>query len=220
MIRRVLVGLGLAVVGLVAQVGFEVLMLSRREYLPEDPGYRVDARVDPSSGSPGATPVRLAVLGDSTVVGVGSPTERESLPVLIAQRVADGAGRRGSRQAEGPQPAVGLCRGAQPDPQKRASSSTAGRFSRQEMARESVVLPEQLVPVTRMRCMKRSAWPTGVACNRRPGKAQCRRYGDPKAGRDPLSDLPPLDAAGRVLYAVRLGDPVGCADPSARHGSR
>ena len=93
MIRRVLVGLGLAVVGLVALVGFEILMLSRREYLPEDPGYRVDARVDPSSGSPGATPVRLAVLGDSTVVGVGSPTERESLPVLIAQRVADGAGR-------------------------------------------------------------------------------------------------------------------------------
>ena len=94
MSRRGLIGIGLAVCGLIALLGVELFMLSRREYLPEDPGYGVDARVDPSSGSTSAAPVRLAVLGDSTVVGVGSPTERESLPVLIAQRVADAAGRR------------------------------------------------------------------------------------------------------------------------------
>jgi lysophospholipase L1-like esterase len=91
--RRVLAGIGLAVVALVALIGAEILVLSRRGYLPEDPGYRIDARVDPSSGDSGEAPVRLAVLGDSTVAGVGSPTEAESLPVLIAQRVADDARR-------------------------------------------------------------------------------------------------------------------------------
>lgn len=93
MIRRVLVGIGLAVCGLVAVVGVELFMLSRREFLPADPGFRIDVRVDPSSGATGAAPLRLAVLGDSTVVGVGSPTERQSLPVLVAQRVADTTAR-------------------------------------------------------------------------------------------------------------------------------
>jgi len=92
-IKRVLAAIGLAILGLGALIGVELLMLSRREYLPSDPGYRVDARVEPSGGEADGTPIRLAVLGDSTVSGVGSPTELESLPVLIAQRVADGAGR-------------------------------------------------------------------------------------------------------------------------------
>lgn len=92
-IRRVKVAIGLSALGLGALLGVELIMLSRREYLSGDPGYRVSARVDPSSGATDAAPVRLAVLGDSTVAGVGSPTEAESLPVLIAQRVADGAGR-------------------------------------------------------------------------------------------------------------------------------
>src|SRR5688500_20406099 len=35
----------------------------------------------------------MAVLGDSTVTGVGSPTEAESLPELIANRVAAATGR-------------------------------------------------------------------------------------------------------------------------------
>jgi lysophospholipase L1-like esterase len=82
-----LAGLGLgAIVGL---IGVELLVLTRREFLPMDPGYRIDSRVGPSSG----TPLRLAVLGDSTVAGVGSPTERESLPVLIADRIATATGR-------------------------------------------------------------------------------------------------------------------------------
>ena len=37
--------------------------------------------------------LELAVLGDSTVAGVGSPTEAETLAVLVAQRVADALGR-------------------------------------------------------------------------------------------------------------------------------
>ena len=93
MIRRVAVAIGLSALGLGALVGVELIMLSRREYLPGDPGYRVSARVDPGSGATDAAPLRLAVLGDSTVAGVGSPTEAESLPVLIAQRVAEQAGR-------------------------------------------------------------------------------------------------------------------------------
>ena len=93
MIRRVVIVIGTAVVGLGALIGVELFLLMRRDYLPGDPGYRIDTRVDPSSGTTDATPLRLAVLGDSTVAGVGSPTEGESLPVLIAQRVADGARR-------------------------------------------------------------------------------------------------------------------------------
>ena len=91
--RRALAIAGLVLVGFGALIGVEIFLLSRREYLPADPGYRVDARVEPSRGVSDAAPVRLAVLGDSTVVGVGSPSEVESLPVLIAQRMADGANR-------------------------------------------------------------------------------------------------------------------------------
>lgn len=90
--RRLLQAVGFIVGALVAVIGVELVMLSRREYLPSDPGYVVDMRVEPRGGASGE-PVRLAVLGDSTVVGVGSPTEAESLPVLIAQRVADATGR-------------------------------------------------------------------------------------------------------------------------------
>lgn len=93
MIRRVLVVAAVAVLGFGALIGVELFMLSRREYLPGDPGYRIDARVVPASGGTELASIRLAVLGDSTVVGVGSPTEAESLPVLIAQRIAEGAGR-------------------------------------------------------------------------------------------------------------------------------
>lgn len=92
MIRRVALALGLVIGALVALVGVELFLLSRREFLPRDPEYRIDARVEPSE-SGGGEPLRLAVLGDSTVAGVGSPTEMESLAVLIAQRTADRLGR-------------------------------------------------------------------------------------------------------------------------------
>ncbi|MDQ3691472.1 MAG: SGNH/GDSL hydrolase family protein [Chloroflexota bacterium] len=93
MMRRLVVVIGLAVVGFGALIGVELFLLSRREFLPSDPGYRVEARVEPATGAADAPALRLAVLGDSTVAGVGSPTEAESLPVLIAQRVADRLGR-------------------------------------------------------------------------------------------------------------------------------
>ena len=92
LIRRVLVVAGLGMTAFVALVGVELVLLSRREYLPSDPRYLVDTRVEPPAGATG-DPIRMAVLGDSTVAGVGSPTEPESLPVLIADRVAAATGR-------------------------------------------------------------------------------------------------------------------------------
>ena len=92
LIRRVLLAAGLGMTAFVALIGVELVLLSRREYLPSDPGYVVDARMQPPGGANG-NPVRMAVLGDSTVAGVGSPTEAESLPVLIADRVAAATGR-------------------------------------------------------------------------------------------------------------------------------
>lgn len=84
-IAKTLIGLAVA---LLTVIGLEIALLSRREYLPTDPGYLVDSVVTPASDG-GGTAVELAVLGDSTVAGVGSPTERETLAVLVAQRVAD-----------------------------------------------------------------------------------------------------------------------------------
>lgn len=89
--RRVLIGLGVFAGAFIALIAAELYLLSRREYLPTDPGYVIDARSEPMTPGEGE-PVRIAVLGDSTVAGVGSPTAAESLPVLIAQRLADRMG--------------------------------------------------------------------------------------------------------------------------------
>ncbi len=83
-IQRVALTAGLALGAMVGLIAVELVVLTRREFLPMDPGYLVDTRVGPPEGEP----LRLAVLGDSTVAGVGSPTMAESLPVLIAERVA------------------------------------------------------------------------------------------------------------------------------------
>ena len=64
---------------------------------------------------------------------------------------------------------------------------------------------------------RRSVPPRG-ACRHRRRQAQCAGYGDPQAGRDPLPDLPPIHPAGRVLHAVRLGDPGGRSRAPAWHG--
>jgi lysophospholipase L1-like esterase len=87
--KRIAMAVGLILGALAGLIGVELFLLGRREYLPMDPGYGVDQRVGPSIGDP----LRLAVLGDSTVAGVGSPTAAESLPVLIAERVAHATDR-------------------------------------------------------------------------------------------------------------------------------
>lgn len=90
--RRLLLALGALVLALVAVIGVEVVLLGRREFLPPDPGYEIDELLDPAARA-GGDPIELAVLGDSTVAGVGSPTARESLAALVAQRVAERTGR-------------------------------------------------------------------------------------------------------------------------------
>lgn len=85
--------LGVAAVG--APLGFAGLLATqaararRRAYLPPDPGYRVDAVLRAQEGGGvGVAPLRLVMLGDSTVAGVGSESATGSLAVLVGQRLA------------------------------------------------------------------------------------------------------------------------------------
>lgn len=91
--RGILRALVLAPLAFAALIGAQLLLLSRRRYLPADPGYRVDRLVRPAGSERSEPALELVVLGDSTVAGVGAPSEAESLPVLVAQRVADATGR-------------------------------------------------------------------------------------------------------------------------------
>jgi lysophospholipase L1-like esterase len=79
--------IGATVGGIAGLVGTELFLLFRREFLPANPGYRIDMVVPAPDGSI-ERPVHLAVLGDSTVAGVGSPDAADALPTLIAERVA------------------------------------------------------------------------------------------------------------------------------------
>lgn len=94
------VGRGLAVTAAVtvAILGVEVWLAAGREYLASDPEFVIDEIVRPAArgpvaGAAEAAPITLVMLGDSQVAGVGSPSVAESLAVLVAQRVADHAGR-------------------------------------------------------------------------------------------------------------------------------
>jgi lysophospholipase L1-like esterase len=92
--KAVAVGVPLA---LVAVLAVEVYVAATAEYLPTDAGYTVEATVLPAGGAPPSPrtgpPLNLVMLGDSTVAGVGSPTEAESLAVLVAERVVAQLGR-------------------------------------------------------------------------------------------------------------------------------
>ena len=70
--------------------------LVRRRYDNLPPGVsEVDMTVEPTGRSSGGLPpVELAAFGDSAVAGVGVEHAKDSLPVQLAQRVADGLARR------------------------------------------------------------------------------------------------------------------------------
>ncbi len=98
-----------------ALAGYQGLRAVGREYLPE-PDYAVEATIRGRGH-----PLRLAVLGDSTVAGIGSPGPERSLATLVAQRVADelgravevtGYGASGARTADMPGQAARLAPGA------------------------------------------------------------------------------------------------------------
>jgi lysophospholipase L1-like esterase len=85
---RLVAGAAAVLAALVALLGAQAAIARAREYLPDDPGYTVDAVVRPAGTAHGAAPLRLALLGDSTVAGLGAPTAEESLALLVAERVA------------------------------------------------------------------------------------------------------------------------------------
>jgi lysophospholipase L1-like esterase len=73
-----------------ALLAVQAFITTRGEYL-RDVDYEVGGVAEvPGSAEP---PLRLAVLGDSTAAGVGSPTAEGALPLLVATRVAESLGR-------------------------------------------------------------------------------------------------------------------------------
>ena len=74
-----------------ALLAVEASVAAHGEYLV-DSGYLVDTTVSPRRGPSTDDVLELRVFGDSTAAGVGAPTVEQSLPALVAQRVADGLG--------------------------------------------------------------------------------------------------------------------------------
>jgi lysophospholipase L1-like esterase len=70
-------------------VAVQFMRLRRMEFLPGHPGFYVNHRVEPRGAPAVASPLRLAVLGDSTTSGVGVDRAEDSLPYQLAQRLAD-----------------------------------------------------------------------------------------------------------------------------------
>ena len=74
-------------------VAVQLMRLRRMEFLPAHPGFYVNHVVPSHRGDADAGPLRLAVLGDSTTAGVGVARPEDSLPHLVAQRIAAAEGR-------------------------------------------------------------------------------------------------------------------------------
>lgn len=71
-------------------VAVQMMRLRRREFLPGHPGFYVNHVVSAPPGAPAEAPrLRLVVLGDSTTAGVGVDRAEDSLPYLIAVRLAE-----------------------------------------------------------------------------------------------------------------------------------
>lgn len=92
--RRKIAGTAVSVVvGFVLLLAAEVVMTMRREYF-ETPGYEVEGLLEPSPDDPDdRPPLRLVMLGDSTVAGLGAQEVEDSLPFQTGQRVADALDR-------------------------------------------------------------------------------------------------------------------------------
>ena len=88
MIRRALLGTGIALLVLVVVLGVEIWLALRRDYLPTDRPVEVGGTFGPA----GRPPVRFVVLGDSTSVGLGTDDPADAYPTLLARRLAAEAG--------------------------------------------------------------------------------------------------------------------------------
>ena len=74
-------------------VAVQFMRLRRMEFLPGHPGFYVNHVVVPTRPVAAAHALRMVVLGDSTTAGVGVERAEDSLPYLIARRVAEAEGR-------------------------------------------------------------------------------------------------------------------------------
>ena len=70
-------------------VAVQLMRMRRMEFLPGWPGFWINHVVHPAHGAAIAPRLRMAVLGDSTTVGVGVKHPEHALPYLLAQRIAD-----------------------------------------------------------------------------------------------------------------------------------
>lgn len=90
---RLLRAATLALAAFGAVVAVQMLRLRRITLLPGHPGFWIGHIVPPSAGPADGPRLRLAMLGDSTTVGIGVDRAEVSLPYRIAQLVADARGR-------------------------------------------------------------------------------------------------------------------------------
>src|SRR5918992_4556722 len=85
--------LGTAFGAFVGVVAVQFMRLRRMEFLPGHPGFYVNHVVAPSREDADGRRLRMVVFGDSTTAGVGVERAEDSLPYLLAQRVAEAEGR-------------------------------------------------------------------------------------------------------------------------------
>jgi lysophospholipase L1-like esterase len=81
--------LGTALGAFAGVAAVQLMRLRRMEFLPGHPGFYVNNVVAPTQPAPATPRLRFVVLGDSTTAGVGVERAEDSLPYLIAQRIAD-----------------------------------------------------------------------------------------------------------------------------------
>lgn len=74
-------------------VAVQLMRMRRMEFLPGWPGFWINHVVNPRNGATIGPRLRMAVLGDSTTVGVGVERPEDALPYLVARRIADAASR-------------------------------------------------------------------------------------------------------------------------------
>ena len=114
-------------------VAVQLMRMRRMEFLPAWPGFAINHIIEPSTGDPtNPAHLNIVVLGDSTTAGVGVSRPEDSLPYLLARRVADAETRSvGSSPVAGPARALATC----PEtrcrmPPRRIGRITAGHSSR------------------------------------------------------------------------------------------
>jgi lysophospholipase L1-like esterase len=81
--------LGTAAGAFAGVVAVQAMRLRRMEFLPGHPGFYVNHVVVPEGGQAPGRRLRMVVLGDSTTAGVGVNRAEDSLPYMLARRVAE-----------------------------------------------------------------------------------------------------------------------------------